>query len=78
MVSATGMNRPEKQYETKTNHAKHKNALRSLPQGYLLEILLIEGTEISTMAELTNWIVDNDKVLMFKDHSKFGVCVTRS
>lgn len=26
---------------------------------------LIEGTEISTMAELTNWTVDSDKVLVF-------------
>ena len=26
---------------------------------------LIEGTEISTMAELTNWVVDSDKVLVF-------------
>lgn len=26
---------------------------------------LIEGTEISTMAELTNWAVDSDKVLVF-------------
>lgn len=26
---------------------------------------LIEGTEISTMAELTNWVVDSDKVLIF-------------
>jgi len=26
---------------------------------------LIEGTEISTMAELTNWVVDSDKVLTF-------------
>lgn len=24
---------------------------------------LIEGTEISTMAELTNWVVDSDKVI---------------
>jgi uncharacterized protein involved in oxidation of intracellular sulfur len=26
---------------------------------------LIDGTEISTMAELTNWVVDSDKVLTF-------------
>lgn len=26
---------------------------------------LIEGTEIGTMAELTNWVVDSDKVLVF-------------
>lgn len=26
---------------------------------------LINGTEISTMAELTNWVVDSDKVLTF-------------
>ena len=26
---------------------------------------LIEGTEMSTMAELTNWVVDSDKVLTF-------------
>ena len=26
---------------------------------------LVEGTEISTMAELTNWVVDSDKVLTF-------------
>lgn len=26
---------------------------------------LLEGTEISTMAELTNWVVDSDKVLVF-------------
>jgi uncharacterized protein involved in oxidation of intracellular sulfur len=26
---------------------------------------LIEGTELSTMAELTNWVVDSDKVLTF-------------
>lgn len=26
---------------------------------------LIERTEISTMAELTNWVVDSDKVLIF-------------
>ncbi len=26
---------------------------------------LIEGAEMSTMAELTNWVVDSDKVLTF-------------
>jgi uncharacterized protein involved in oxidation of intracellular sulfur len=26
---------------------------------------LTEGTEISTMAELTNWVVDSDKVVTF-------------
>lgn len=26
---------------------------------------LIEGTELSTMAELANWVVDSDKVLTF-------------
>ena len=26
---------------------------------------LIEGAEISTMAELTNWVVDSDKVITF-------------
>lgn len=26
---------------------------------------LIEGTELSTMAELTGWVVDSDKVLTF-------------
>jgi len=26
---------------------------------------LIEGTEISTMAELTNWVVESDKVITF-------------
>ena len=26
---------------------------------------LIEGTEISTMAELTNWVADSDKVITF-------------
>src|SRR5680860_58696 len=31
----------------------------------LKTIQLIEGTEISTMAELTNWVVDSDKVLVF-------------
>ena len=28
-------------------------------------VQLIEGTEISTMAEFTNWVVDSDKVLTF-------------
>jgi len=31
----------------------------------LKNLQLIEGTEISTMAELTNWVVDSDKVLVF-------------
>ena len=31
----------------------------------LKTVQLIEGTEISTMAELTNWVVDSDKVLTF-------------
>ena len=31
----------------------------------LKNVQLIEGTEISTMAELTNWVVDSDKVLTF-------------
>lgn len=31
--------------------------LRNLP--------LIEGTELSTMSELTNWVVDSDKTLVF-------------
>ena len=26
---------------------------------------LIEGTEMSTMAELTQWVVDSDKVITF-------------
>lgn len=26
---------------------------------------LIDGTEMSTMAELTNWVVDSEKVLVF-------------
>ncbi|MCK7460676.1 MAG: hypothetical protein MZU84_00605 [Sphingobacterium sp.] len=26
---------------------------------------LVEGTEISTMAELTDWVVDSDKVVTF-------------
>lgn len=31
----------------------------------LKSLQLIEGTEISTIAELTNWVVDSDKVLTF-------------
>ncbi|MBI4947730.1 MAG: DsrE family protein [Bacteroidetes bacterium] len=31
----------------------------------LKNTLLIEGVEISTMAELTKWVVDSDKVLVF-------------
>lgn len=31
----------------------------------LKNVTLIEGAEISTLAELTNWIVDSDKVLTF-------------
>ena len=31
----------------------------------LKNIPLIEGTELSTMAELTNWVVDSDKVITF-------------
>lgn len=31
----------------------------------LKNIPLIEGVEISTMAEFTNWVVDSDKVLTF-------------
>lgn len=31
----------------------------------LKSLQLIEGTEISTIAELTNWVVDSDKVLVF-------------
>ena len=31
----------------------------------LKNVQLIEGAEISTMAELTNWIVDSDKVITF-------------
>ena len=31
----------------------------------LRHIQLIEGTEISTMAELTNWVVSSDKVIPF-------------
>jgi uncharacterized protein involved in oxidation of intracellular sulfur len=31
----------------------------------LKQLPLIAGTEISSMAELTNWVVDSDKVLTF-------------
>jgi len=31
----------------------------------LKNVQLIEGAEISTMAELTNWVVDSDKVVTF-------------
>jgi uncharacterized protein involved in oxidation of intracellular sulfur len=31
----------------------------------LKNLPLIEGAEISTMAELTNWVVDSDKVITF-------------
>lgn len=31
----------------------------------LKNIPLIEGTEISTMAELTNWVADSDKIISF-------------
>lgn len=31
----------------------------------LKNIPFIEGTEISTMAELTNWVVESDKVVTF-------------
>ncbi len=31
----------------------------------IAESMLIEGTSLSTMAELTNWVVDSDKVLTF-------------
>jgi len=31
----------------------------------LKNVQLIEGTQLSTMAELTNWVVDSDKVLTF-------------
>lgn len=31
----------------------------------LKSVKLVEGTEISTMAELTNWVVDSDKVVTF-------------
>ena len=31
----------------------------------LKSVPLLEGTEMSTMAELTNWVVDSDKVITF-------------
>lgn len=31
----------------------------------LKNVQLVEGAEMSTMAELTNWVVDSDKVLVF-------------
>lgn len=31
----------------------------------LKDVPLIEGTEISTMPEFTNWVVDSDKVISF-------------
>ena len=31
----------------------------------LKDVQLIDGAEMSTMAELTNWVVDSDKVLVF-------------
>jgi len=31
----------------------------------LKNLQLIDGTEISTMAELTNWVVDSNKVITF-------------
>lgn len=31
----------------------------------LMSAQLIEGTEISTMAELTDWVVESDKVITF-------------
>jgi uncharacterized protein involved in oxidation of intracellular sulfur len=31
----------------------------------LKNVQLIEGTKISTMVELTNWVVDSDKVVTF-------------
>jgi uncharacterized protein involved in oxidation of intracellular sulfur len=31
----------------------------------LKNVSFIEGTKISTMAELTNWVVDSDKVITF-------------
>ena len=31
----------------------------------LITSQLIDGTEISTMAELTNWVADSDKVITF-------------
>ena len=31
----------------------------------LKQVELVKGSEISTMAELTNWVVDSDKVITF-------------
>ncbi|MDZ7605365.1 MAG: DsrE family protein [Cyclobacteriaceae bacterium] len=31
----------------------------------LKSVQLVEGAEISTMAEFADWVVDNDKVLTF-------------
>lgn len=31
----------------------------------LKDTMLVEGAEISTMAELANWVADSDKVLVF-------------
>jgi uncharacterized protein involved in oxidation of intracellular sulfur len=31
----------------------------------LKHVSLVEGAEISSMAELTNWVIDSDKVLTF-------------
>ena len=31
----------------------------------LKNVPLVEGTEISNLAELTNWVVDSDKILTF-------------
>ncbi|MDO8992267.1 MAG: DsrE family protein, partial [Daejeonella sp.] len=31
----------------------------------LINLPLIEGAEISNLAELTNWVLDSDKVLTF-------------
>jgi uncharacterized protein involved in oxidation of intracellular sulfur len=31
----------------------------------LKNVQLIEGTEISTMAELTNWVIESEKVITF-------------
>lgn len=31
----------------------------------LKDVQLVEGAELSTMAELTNWVVDSDKVITF-------------
>jgi uncharacterized protein involved in oxidation of intracellular sulfur len=31
----------------------------------LKNVQLVEGSEISTMAELTEWVVDSDKVITF-------------